>query len=89
MAKQAKDQSSEGHTLEHGTVHSDVASDSPDQQTQLDELKKQYATLHALVSKLEERMAKLESPAHVERAVVKQLKHNLGISGQPARGDLA
>jgi uncharacterized protein YlxW (UPF0749 family) len=90
MPKQAKDQPSEGHALEqstvHDVVHSSVPSVSPDQ---LDELKKQYATLQAQVSKLEARLTKLENPTHIERAIAKHLKRNLGISGQPARGDQA
>lgn len=96
MAKQAKEQTGEGHALEHGTAgpvhliaHDGVPSVSPDQQTQLDELKMQYQELRTLLAKQEERIAKLENPAHVEHAVVKHLKRNLGVSGLPARGDRA
>lgn len=82
MPKQAKDLPGEEQSPEHGTSETE-------QQAHLDELKKQYATLHALLAKLEDRIAKLENPAHVERTVVKHLKRNLGISGLPARGDQA
>lgn len=78
MPKQTKDQPGEEPSQEHGTA-----------ETQLEELKRQNALLHARIVKLEERLTKLENPVHIERAVAKHLKRNLGISGQPARGDQA